>query len=54
MWRGRWRGSTGILSQRERFRDFVATGATAPVQTQIDTDLWTSKGKSAKEDIGQA
>jgi hypothetical protein len=40
--------------QRERPRDFDATRAKAPVQTQIDTGPWTSKGKSAKEAIGQA
>jgi hypothetical protein len=40
--------------QRERSRDFDAARATAPVQTRIDTGLWTSKGKSAKEAIGQA
>jgi hypothetical protein len=34
-------------------RDFDAARATAPVQTQIDTGPWTSKGKSAKEAIGQ-
>jgi hypothetical protein len=41
-------------SQRERFRDFDAARAKAPVQTQIDTGPWTSKGKSAKEVRGQA
>jgi hypothetical protein len=38
-------------SQRERSRDFDAARAKAPVQIQIDTDPWTSKGKSAKEGI---
>jgi hypothetical protein len=41
-------------SQRERSRDFNATRAKAPVQTQIDTGPWTSKEKSAKEVIGRA
>jgi hypothetical protein len=41
-------------SQRERSRDFDAARAKAPVQTRIDTGPWTSKGKSAKEAIGQA
>jgi hypothetical protein len=41
-------------SQRERFRDFDAARATAPVQTRIDTGPWTSKGKSAKEAIERA
>jgi hypothetical protein len=41
-------------SQRERPRDFDAARAKAPVQTQIDTSPWTSKGKSAKEAIGRA
>jgi hypothetical protein len=52
--RGRWRGG-GVrrffrraTSQRERFMDFDAARATPPVQTQIDTDPWTSKGKSAE------
>jgi hypothetical protein len=36
-------------SQRERTRDFDVVRAKTPVQTQIDTSLWTSKGKSAKE-----
>jgi hypothetical protein len=42
------------MSQRKRFRDFDAARGTAPVQTQIDTGPWTSKGKSAKEAIGWA
>jgi hypothetical protein len=41
-------------SQRERSRDFDAVRATAHVQTQIDTSLWTSKRKSTKKAIGQA
>jgi hypothetical protein len=41
-------------SQRERPGDFDAARAKAPVQTRIDTGLWTSKGKSAKEAIGWA
>jgi hypothetical protein len=41
-------------SQRERPRDFDAAIAKAPVQTRIHTGPWTSKGKSAKEAIGQA
>jgi hypothetical protein len=41
-------------SRRKRSRDFDATRAKAPVQTRIDTDPWTSKGKSAKEAIGMA
>jgi hypothetical protein len=41
-------------SQRERPRDFDATRAKAPVQTQIDTGPWTNKGKSVKEAIGWA
>jgi hypothetical protein len=41
-------------SQRERSRDFDAARAKAPVQTRIDTDPWTRKGKSAKEVIGRA
>jgi hypothetical protein len=40
--------------QRERSGDFDAARATAPVQTRIDIGPWTSKGKSAKEGIGQA
>jgi hypothetical protein len=56
---GRGRGwSKGIFkratSQRERSRDFDAARAKAPVQTRIDTGLWTSKKKSAKEVIGRA
>jgi hypothetical protein len=46
--RGFFRRAT---SQRERSRDFDAARATAHVQTRIDTGLWTSKGKSAKEAI---
>jgi hypothetical protein len=42
------------MSQRERSRDFDAARATVPVQTWIDTSLWTNKGKSAKEVIGRA
>jgi hypothetical protein len=49
--RGFFRRAT---SQRERSRDFDATRAAAPVQTQIDTGSWISKGKSAKEAIGRA
>jgi hypothetical protein len=49
--RGFFRRAT---SQRERSRDFDAARATTPVQTRIDTGPWTSKGKSAKEAIGQA
>jgi hypothetical protein len=41
-------------SQRERPRDIDAARAKALVQTQINTGLWTSKGKSAKEAIGRA
>jgi hypothetical protein len=41
-------------SQRERPRDFDAARAKALVQTRINTGLWTSKGKSAKEAIGWA
>jgi hypothetical protein len=41
-------------SQRERPRDFDTARAKAPIQTQIDTGLWTSKRKSAKEAIGRA
>jgi hypothetical protein len=40
--------------QRERSRDFDAARANAPIQTRINTGLWTSKGKSAKEVIGWA
>jgi hypothetical protein len=51
-------GVRGILkratSQRERSRDFDATRVKKHVQTRIDTGLWTSKGKSAKEVIGRA
>jgi hypothetical protein len=49
--RGFFRRAT---SQRERSRDFDVARATAPVQTRIDTGLWTSKGKSAKKAIGRA
>jgi hypothetical protein len=49
--RGFFRRAT---SQRERFRDFDATRATAPVQTWIDTGPWTSKEKSVNEAIGRA
>jgi hypothetical protein len=42
------------MSHRERPRDFDTARAKAPVQTQIDTGLWTRKGKSAKEAIGWA
>jgi hypothetical protein len=41
-------------SQRERARDFDVARANPPVQTRIDTGLWTGKGKSAKKGIGQA
>jgi hypothetical protein len=41
-------------SQRERPRDFNVIRAKAPIQTRIDTSLWTSKGKNAKKVIGQA
>jgi hypothetical protein len=60
---GAWGGGGGggvqgffrrATSQRERSRDFDTTRGTAPVQTRIDTDPWTSKGKSANEVIGQA
>jgi hypothetical protein len=58
---GAGRGGGGVWGffrratlQRERSRDFDAVGATAPVQTRIDTGSWTSKGKSAKEAIGRA
>jgi hypothetical protein len=52
---GRVRGFfTRATSQRERSRDFNVVRATAPVQTQIDTGPWISKGKSAKEAIGRA
>jgi hypothetical protein len=44
---------TRATSQRERPRDFDAARAKAPVQTRIDTGLWTSKRKSAKEVIEQ-
>jgi hypothetical protein len=40
--------------QREGPRDFDAARGMAPVQTRIDTDPWTSKGKSAKEALGRA
>jgi hypothetical protein len=49
--RGFFRRAT---SQREKYRDFDAARATAPVQTWIDTGPWTSKGKSEKEAIGRA
>jgi hypothetical protein len=38
-----------ITSRRERSKDFDAVRATTPIQTRIDTSLWTSKGKSAKD-----
>jgi hypothetical protein len=41
-------------SQRERPRDFDVIRAKTPIQTRIDTGLWTSKGKSVKEAIGRA
>jgi hypothetical protein len=41
-------------SQRERPTDFDAARAKAPVQTRVDIDPWTNKGKSAKESIGRA
>jgi hypothetical protein len=51
-------GIRGILrratSHRERLSDFDVTRAKTLVQTRIDTDPWTSKGKSAKEAIGHA
>jgi hypothetical protein len=40
-------------SKRERPRDFDAARVKAPIQTWIDIDPWTSKGKSAKEVIGR-
>jgi hypothetical protein len=43
-----------VMSQRERPRDFDTARAKAPVQTQIDTSLWTRKGKGAKEAIWRA
>jgi hypothetical protein len=49
--RGFFRRAT---SQRKMSRDFDATRAKAPVQTWIDINMWTSKGKSAKEAIGRA
>jgi hypothetical protein len=49
--RGFFRRAT---SQRERSREFDTARATAPVQTQIDIDPWTSKRNSAKEAIGRA
>jgi hypothetical protein len=57
--RGGWGGGVkgffrGVASQRERSRDFDAVRAKAPIQTRIDTGLWTGKGKSTKEAIGQA
>jgi hypothetical protein len=55
---GGGRGIRGILrratSHRERLSDFDVTRAKTLVQTRIDTDPWASKGKSAKEAIGQA
>jgi hypothetical protein len=52
---GRVKGlSRRATSQRERPRDFDVARGNAPVQTRIDTDSWVSKGKSAKEAIGQA
>jgi hypothetical protein len=42
------------MSQRERSRGFDAVRTTAPVQTRIDIDSWTSNEKSAKEAIGRA
>jgi hypothetical protein len=48
--RGFFRRAT---SQRERPKDFDAARAKAPVQTRIDTDPWTNKGKSTKEAIGR-
>jgi hypothetical protein len=41
-------------SQRKRSRDFDVARAKTPVQTRIDTGLWTNEGKSVKEAIGQA
>jgi hypothetical protein len=48
---GVWGFFRRATSQWERSRDFDAARAIAPVQTQIDTSQWTSKGKSAKEAI---
>jgi hypothetical protein len=39
--RGFFRRAT---SHRERFRNFDVARARVPMQTQIDTHLWTSKG----------
>jgi hypothetical protein len=54
---GGW-GAKGLLRrttpQRERPRDIDAARAKVPVQTQIDTGPWTSKGKSAKETTWRA
>jgi hypothetical protein len=41
-------------SQRKRHKDFDDARAKSPVQTWIDIDPWTSKGKRAKEAIGWA
>jgi hypothetical protein len=43
-----------VTSQRKMYRDFDVVRAKAPIQTQINTDLWTSKGKSVTKAIGQA
>jgi hypothetical protein len=51
---GVWGFFKRATSQMERSRDFDTARATAPVQTQIDTSPWTSKGKSVKEAIGRA
>jgi hypothetical protein len=40
-------------SWRKMPGDFNGARAKAPVQSRIDTGPWTSKGKSAKEAIGQ-
>jgi hypothetical protein len=41
-------------SQRKMSRNFNVVRAKALVQTRIDTEPWTSKGKSVKEAIGRA
>jgi hypothetical protein len=41
-------------SRRKMPRDFDTARAKASVQTRIDTDSWTSKGKSGKEAIWRA
>jgi hypothetical protein len=42
-----------VTSQKEMSRDFDAARVKALVQIQIDTGLWTSKGKNTKEAIGR-